>query len=211
MGGSSSLCASLSFCVNGGHNSIYPTGLLWGGNEIIDTEDSEPNLTYVNWLVRILGYCCVMIIIINITIICTKFTNNGINQNVSVLNQLSNTLEKPISAVYVKLNYNSKIFNVKFWFWNTVIKINRSNHRCNNFWSVLIVLVVLLDTCSAIFPESNHFHVSHVRMTETLGRMKSPSSYDQLAVTDHSSNGSLKIWIKREFGGPREMQQHLWG
>ena len=55
-----------------------------------------------------------MIIIINITIICTKFTNNGINQNVSVLNQLSNTLEKPISAVYVKLNYNSKIFNVKF-------------------------------------------------------------------------------------------------
>lgn len=60
---------------------------------------------------------------------------------------------------------------------------------------------MLLDTCSTIFFESNHFHVPHVRITETLGRMMSPSSYDQLAVTDHPSNERLRIWIKREFGG----------
>ena len=80
-----------------------------------------------------------------------QFTNNGINQNVSVLNQPSNKLEKPISAVYAKLNYNSRIFNLKLWFWNIVIKINRSNHHCNNFRIILIVLVMLLDTCFAIF------------------------------------------------------------
>ena len=71
------------------------------------------------------------------------------------------------------------------------------------------MLVVLSDTCSAIFPESNHFRVSRVRITETLGRMQSPCSYDQLAVTDHSSNGSLRIWIKRELGGTRDAAAFL--
>lgn len=151
-----------------------------------------------------------MIIIINITILCTKFTNNGINQNVSVLNQLSNMLEKPMSAVYVKLNYNSKIFNVKFWFWNIVLKINRSNHRCNTLWSILIVLVVLSDTCSAIFPESNHFRVSRLRITETLGRMQSPCSYDQLAVTDILPTEAWGYGLKESLEA-REMQQHFWG
>lgn len=72
---------------------------------------------------------------------------------------------------------------------------------------------MLLDTCSTIFSESNHFHVLHVRITETLGRMMSPSSYDQLAVTDHPSNESMRMWIKRELAGVREAQQQtdFWG
>ena len=49
---------------------------------------------------------------------------------------------------------------------------------------------MLLDTYSTIFSEASH--ISHFSIAETLGRMKSPSSYDQVAVTEHPSNWKLE-------------------